>query len=77
MLNSAIISLLNKDFFFIRTLDSGLKTAVNNGVKGMFPVSFDQMLDGKHKHCTVHKYISHTFHELCIPASDSKISDKL
>jgi len=75
MLNSAFISLLNKDFF-IRTFDSGLKTAVNNGMKSTFP-SFDQLLDGKHKHCSVHKDISHTLHKLYIPASDSKISDKL
>jgi hypothetical protein len=67
---------LNKDFF-MRTLDSGLKTAVNNGMKSTFPMSFDQPLDGKHKHCSVHKNISHTFHELYTSASDGIISEKL
>lgn len=61
----------------MRTLDSGLKTAVNNGMKSTFPVSFDQPLDGKHKHCSVHKDISHTFRELYTSASDGMISDKL
>ena len=76
MLNSAIISLLNKDFF-IRTLDSGLKTFVNNGLKSTFPMSFDQLLDGKHKHCSVHKYISLHSMNYVFQHQIVKISDKL